>query len=179
MGKEVMDNERCMIRDCTNARKLGAICETHMNRFRKYGTFDPKFEWIDLPGEEWREIPGLEGRYQVSSYGRILSMRSRGSFGRLRKFWSDADGYQYLGYKDGKKQTKIAVHQAVARAFYPNPENKPFVNHKDANPSNNHRDNLEWCTPKENMEWAVRLGHMNGPKKRKLTLALHEAGELK
>lgn len=173
-----MDNELfelCMIRDCKNARKLGGICETHMNRFTKYGTFDPQFDRIDLPGEEWRDIPGFEGRYKVSSHGRICSMRRKNAFGRIRRHWVDAKGYQHFGYRneDGSMK-KIGIHRAVAMAFHPNPENKPFVNHIDANPSNNHKDNLEWCTPKENMEWAVKLGHMNGSKKRKLVIALDD-----
>jgi hypothetical protein len=49
-------------------------------------------------------------------------------------------------------QKKFRVHILVAKAFLPNPENLPQVNHKDLNPSNNHVDNLEWITNKDNQK---------------------------
>lgn len=42
-------------------------------------------------------------------------------------------------------------------AFIPNPDNLPFVNHKDENPKNNHVDNLEWCTPKYNSNYGTQI----------------------
>lgn len=52
------------------------------------------------------------------------------------------------------------VHILVAKAFIPNPDNKPYVNHIDNNPSNPNLSNLEWCTQQENIQHAAKQGRI-------------------
>lgn len=47
------------------------------------------------------------------------------------------------------------VHILVAKAFIPNPDNLPEVNHKDENKENDAADNLEWCTSKYNSNYGT------------------------
>lgn len=55
---------------------------------------------------------------------------------------------------DGKKKD-FSLHRLVAEAFLPNPNNLPFVNHKDGNKLNNCLENLEWISAKNNTIHAI------------------------
>lgn len=59
--------------------------------------------------------------------------------------------------KNGNK-FKTVIHRLVAKAFIPNPENKPEVNHINGNKRDNRLDNLEWCTSSENRKHAFKIG---------------------
>ena len=105
--------------------------------------------------EEWRDIPGYESFYQVSNLGNVRSIR----FNKVRnmKSW-DSHGYRAVELCINNNRYTVRVHQLVALAFIPNPENKPEVNHKDRNRSNNNVENLEWVTQSENIAHAYRNG---------------------
>lgn len=101
--------------------------------------------------EVWKDIEGYEGLYKVSSRGRVWSCR-RNKFMSTRV----SRGYLLTKLSNNGKQKTIAVHRLVAKAFIPNPENKPEVNHKDENKLNNHANNLMWATSRENANWGTR-----------------------
>ena len=51
------------------------------------------------------------------------------------------------------------IHRLVAKAFIPNPEQLPQINHLDGNTMNNHVSNLEWCDAYTNMMHAIRTDY--------------------
>lgn len=106
--------------------------------------------------EIWKDIPGYEGLYQVSNYGRVLSLyRYRKKSKNILKTFTRKTGYIAVTLqKNGKRETKL-VHQLVALCFIDNPNNYPIINHIDENPSNNRVDNLEWCTHKYNSNYGT------------------------
>ena len=102
--------------------------------------------------EEWRDIEGYEGIYQVSNYGRVKSVK-RGII--LKTF--ERKGYPAVTLsKDGVGRS-YSVHRLVGEAFIPNPDNLPYINHKDETRDNNHVSNLEWCTASYNNTYGTKI----------------------
>ena len=90
--------------------------------------------------EIWENIAGFDGKYQVSTWGRIRSASG------ILKPYQNAKGYLKIDlYKNGVRYKK-RVHRLVASTFIPNPYNDPEVNHIDGNKQNNSITNLEWVS---------------------------------
>lgn len=117
--------------------------------------------------EIWKDIEGYEGSYQISNMGNVKSLSKKWISGNnniirnhgdiLLKQSNNARGYRHVILSKNSKHRTLTIHQLMARAFIPNPENKLFVNHKDGNKKNNILENLEWCTNDENMKHAVKM----------------------
>ena len=110
--------------------------------------------------EIWKEIPGCDGKYQVSSTGKVKSMNYRGNTGieKTLKLSRDKDGYLRASIYISGKQRYFMVHRLVASAFIPNPNEKPEVNHKNGVKDDNRLENLEWVTTSENQKHAYDTG---------------------
>ena len=115
--------------------------------------------------EQWKDIDGYEGLYQVSSEGRIKSLRrykkSRGDgiteIGeKLMKLHLNQRGYCQVPLCKDNMVRMFAVHRLVAQAFIPNPDNLPQVNHKNEDKTLNTVENLEWCTNEYNSRYGTR-----------------------
>ena len=65
--------------------------------------------------------------------------------------WHQIATYNGKGYRRVRLQGKtFKVHRLVAEAFVPNPDNLPYVLHKDGDRENNHYTNLEWSARQSN-----------------------------
>ena len=111
--------------------------------------------------EEWRDVVGYEGRYQVSSMGRVKSLVRKDCLGRtvkerILKPGVIHNGYLQVGLCAGGKQKTLRVHRLVCEAFHENPDNKPQVNHINEDKTDNRACNLEWCTCKQNLNHGSR-----------------------
>lgn len=71
---------------------------------------------------------------------------------------------QWAGYKlvtltnDSGKRSSIVVHRLIAKAFVPNPDNLPQVNHINGIKADNSALNLEWVTGSVNVQHAYDTG---------------------
>lgn len=115
--------------------------------------------------EVWKDIPNYKFFYQASSFGRIKSISrwvnnffgKRYVVGRILtpcKVKRKTGNPNYIRLtvqlcRDGETNRQL-VSRLIALTFIDNPENKPFVCHKDDNPQNNIVGNLFWGTLQEN-----------------------------
>lgn len=97
----------------------------------------------------------IEGypKYYINEEGQVWSNYSN----RFLTPQISDKGYYRIGLiKDGK-QVKESLHRLIAKAFIPNPDNLPCINHKDHNRLNNNIDNLEWCSYEYNNHYDGRI----------------------
>lgn len=85
--------------------------------------------------------------YHVTSDGRVFNIKT----GRCLKYGENNKGRLQVGLHRNGKVAKKLVHQLVASAYLPNPNNLPCVMHLDDNPLNNNVSNLQWGTQQENL----------------------------
>lgn len=92
--------------------------------------------------------------YFITEDGKVFNVQTK----RYLKEQKNKKGYSVVRVTVNRVKKTIRIHREVAKAFIPNPENKPQVNHIDGNKDNNNVKNLEWCTNQENADHAIKNG---------------------
>ena len=96
--------------------------------------------------------------YMINTKGEIKSSLTN----KILKPSKHKSGYMLVGLrKDGVSKT-VKVHRLLAKAFIPNPDNKPHVNHINGVRDDNRLENLRWCTNQENKSF--ELARLNNSK---------------
>lgn len=123
--------------------------------------------------EQWKDIENYEGLYQVSDQGRVKSLDRTLLVFRNGKYYNktqkgcimtkqkDSHGYNQVQLHKGtrKKVHSCLVYKLVAKAFIPNPENKPCVDHINTDRTDDRACNLRWVSYKENANNPITLEH--------------------
>ena len=103
--------------------------------------------------------------YLVSNYGRVRTIdhpvwcKVNNSYSiRKGRFCTPTNNnskrYWRVGVQINNRQKHLAIHRLVAKAFIPNPDNLPQINHIDGDKNNNKVSNLEWCNNGHNQAHA-------------------------
>lgn len=136
--------------------------------------------------ESAKDIAGYEGKYAITTDGRVYSHSRVDDTGRLRKGrWlkSNVDGYGYLQVSlfSGGVGKKHKVHRLVAEAFISNPQLCSQVNHISGIKTNNDVSNLEWVTAQQNILHAFTNGLMsaNGENNGRSKLTMDQVKEIR
>lgn len=168
-------NETMTKKSLTNRKlsELSGVHNTTIGRIRNHGksVTDVNVERLTralnkIPGFEYpRELKGVPykfvegGRFKVYSNGVVYRKNTRGIIEEAPQHYSGRNrNYAYVSYSENGEQKHFSVHRLVGKAFIPNPENKPEINHIDSNPRNNDVSNLEWVTRRENTMHAYENG---------------------
>ena len=134
-----------------------------------YGRTVEEFDVSDAIAEEWRPVVGYEGRYEVSSLGRVKSLprcvgRKDGSGqflkGRLMVLTPHASKSPYptVALCKNGVQRQHTVHRLVLEAFVgPCPPGMEAC-HNDGNHADSSLANLRWDTHLENHRDSVEHG---------------------
>lgn len=124
--------------------------------------------------EVWKPVVGYGGYYEVSSIGRVRSVKCSilkkndimyNKAQKIRSYFISKTGYPQITLSLNGKLRQHFIHRLVCEAFIPNPDKKLSVNHRNFIKTDNRIENLEWLTNEENSlhfhaanpGWATRL----------------------
>lgn len=96
------------------------------------------------------------GNYEINEKGEVRNCKNK----KIIKPFRNKCGYIYVSLNANGKQKNYRLHRLIAKAFIPNPNNYPYINHIDMNKTNNDISNLEWCTNSQNMKHAYAIKPM-------------------
>ena len=105
---------------------------------------------IEIYNEIWKDIP-YSKNHIISNMGRLYNKSTK-------KYVTGSNDGRYMRISFERNKSHYAIHRLVAEVFVENPENKPYVNHKDSDTYNNKVENLEWVTQSENMIHSLNSG---------------------
>lgn len=104
--------------------------------------------------EYWKPIPGYLDLYEISSFGRVKSLK----YGKVRilKLFKKKDGYLQVQLWENHNYKNFKVHRLVYEAFNGTIPDGMQVNHINEDKTDNRLENLNLMTPKENANWGTR-----------------------
>lgn len=113
---------------------------------------------IDKPpyNEQIWKVVSVCNNYLISNEGIVYNISSN----KICHPSINQYGYYFIGLNKNKEYKTYLLHQLIAQAFIPNPENKPTVDHINRIRTDNRIENLRWATQQDqgiNMSTNVKI----------------------
>lgn len=140
--------------------------------------------------ELWAPLPQFEGRYEISTHGRVRILRGHPrDVGRIMRQQRDKYGYAHVFLvpppvvgKIGRSRRRVFVHVAVAAVFL-GPRPKGFhAAHLDGDAMNPCLENIAYVTPAENLRHRIVHGTVpdcRGERSFRAKLSNQQAAEIR
>ena len=134
--------------------------------------------WVPVPIDKYCD------RYSVSNKGNIRreSFTITAKNGKIVRYkerqlkrYKACDGYLKTILTIDSQQKTFLIHRLVAKAFLPNPNNFPLINHKDEDKTNNCVEILECCDNSYNNTY--NNIHIRRAQKRRILIENKVTGE--
>lgn len=113
--------------------------------------------------EEWKPISGYDILYEISSFGRVKSLKKlcMGSYKAdtiMKLSELGTNGYLKVNLLKKSVRKTFRIHRLVALHFLPKIKGKEVVNHLNSDRTCNFFKNLEWATTQENVIHSFKFG---------------------
>jgi hypothetical protein len=128
----------------TKSTKIKIVDDINDNHINNNLHIDNEITINDFKGKIILDYPD----YLISKDGQVYSKKTK----KVKVPEINQTGYCRIELCINNTKKKFYIHQLVAKAYIPNPNNYDQVNHKDLNKHNNNVDNLEWCDGSMNMK---------------------------
>lgn len=103
---------------------------------------------VDL--SEMKQVEGFP-MYYVTRDGKVYSLFSH----KFLRSNIQRNGYHTVELFNENGSKRVLIHRLVAKAYVPNPNCYPVVNHLDESKDNNNAENLEWTTHRANLMYGT------------------------
>jgi hypothetical protein len=145
--KKKEGEEQLNLEDLYLSRSLDSLSFTNENKI--------------LIVEDWVPIMDYEDYYQISSFGRVKSLkRFAGNWTTKEMILQHSNGkYPQINLKVNNSLDRRLVHRLTALHFVENPNNFDIVHHIDRNPRNPMAINLKWVTQSQNCRDSYACGN--------------------
>jgi len=101
-------------------------------------------------------VPNTFPKYQLPIWPFVKRISGKNTGKIVKPRFNMKRGYINITLPTKRQDDSFDLHGLVARAYVPNPNNKPLVLHKNDDPTNYLIENLKWGTAGENMKGVTK-----------------------